>query len=87
MLNDQEAPKYLLWLLIAIILMGLDENITGFPFIMGAGIIIYLFINMLILTSKDEPKKENNGQISGDYQRLAYIINDYQGVHFERLSF
>ena len=50
MLNDQEAPKYLLWLLIAIILMGLDENITGFPFIMGAGIIIYLFINMLILT-------------------------------------
>lgn len=60
MLNDQEAPKYLLWLLIAIILMGLDENITGFPFIMGAGIIIYL-INMLILTSKDEPKKENNG--------------------------
>lgn len=26
-------------------------------------------------------------QISGDYQRLAYIINDYQGVHFERLSF
>lgn len=27
------------------------------------------------------------GQISGDYQRLAYIINDYQGVHFERLSF
>ena len=61
MLNDQEAPKYLLWLLIAIILMGLDENITGFPFIMGAGIIIYLFINMLILTSKDEPKKENNG--------------------------
>ena len=58
MLNDQEAPKYLLWLLIAIILM---ENITGFPFIMGAGIIIYLFINMLILTSKDEPKKENNG--------------------------
>ena len=61
MLNDQEAPKYLLWLLIAIILMGLDENITGFPFIMGAGIIIDLFINMLILTSKDEPKKENNG--------------------------
>ena len=61
MLNDQEAPKYLLWLLIAIILMGLDENITGFPFIMGDGIIIYLFINMLILTSKDEPKKENNG--------------------------
>lgn len=57
MLNDQEAPKYLLWLLIAIILMGLDENITGFPFIMGAGIIIYLFINVLILTSKDEPKK------------------------------
>ena len=61
MLNDQEAPKYLLWLLIAIILMGLDENITGFPLIMGAGIIIYLFINMLILASKDEPKKENNG--------------------------
>lgn len=61
MLNDQEAPKYLLWLLIAIILMGLDENITEFPFIMGAGIIIYLFINMLILTSKDEPKKESNG--------------------------
>lgn len=58
MINDQEAPKYLLWLLIAIILMGLDENITGFPFIMGAGIIIYLFINMLILTSKDEPKRE-----------------------------
>ena len=26
-------------------------------------------------------------QVSGDYQRLAYIINDYQGVHFERLSF
>lgn len=37
MLNDQEAPKYLLWIFIAIILMGLDENITGFPFIMGAG--------------------------------------------------
>ncbi|MBT9873773.1 hypothetical protein GPL06_13315 [Bacteroides salyersiae] len=61
MINDQEAPKYLLWLIIAIILMGLDENITGFPFIMGFCIIIYLFINMLILTSKDEPKKENNG--------------------------
>ena len=44
MINDQEAPKYLLWLFIAIILMGLDENITGFPFIMGAAIIIYLFI-------------------------------------------
>jgi len=26
-------------------------------------------------------------QVSGDYQRLAYSINDYQGVHFERLSF
>ena len=26
-------------------------------------------------------------EIIGDYQRLAYIINDYQGVHFERLSF
>lgn len=26
-------------------------------------------------------------QVSSDYQRLAYIINDYQGVHFERLSF
>lgn len=26
-------------------------------------------------------------QVSGNYQRLAYIINDYQGVHFERLSF
>ena len=26
-------------------------------------------------------------KVSGDYQRLAYIINDYQGVHFERLSF
>ena len=26
-------------------------------------------------------------QVIGDYQRLAYIINDYQGVHFERLSF
>lgn len=26
-------------------------------------------------------------QVSGDYQQLAYIINDYQGVHFERLSF
>jgi hypothetical protein len=26
-------------------------------------------------------------QVSGDYQRLAYIINDYQGVHFERLLF
>lgn len=61
MINDQEAPKYLLWLIIAIILIGLDENITGFPFIMGFCIIIYLFINMLILTSKDEPKKENNG--------------------------
>lgn len=61
MINDQEAPKYLFWLIIAIILMGLDENITGFPFIMGFCIIIYLFINMLILTSKDEPKKENNG--------------------------
>lgn len=61
MINDQEAPKYLLWLIIAIILMGLDENITGFPFIMGFCIIIYLFINMLILTLKDEPKKENNG--------------------------
>ena len=61
MLNDQEAPKYLLWLFIAIILMGLDENITEFPFIMGAGIIIYLFINMLILTSKEKTKKENNG--------------------------
>ena len=26
-------------------------------------------------------------QVIGDYQRLAYIINDYQGVHFERLFF
>ena len=26
-------------------------------------------------------------QIGSNYQRLAYIINDYQGVHFERLSF
>ena len=26
-------------------------------------------------------------QVSSDYQRLAYIINNYQGVHFERLSF
>lgn len=26
-------------------------------------------------------------KVSGNYQRLAYIINDYQGVHFERLSF
>jgi hypothetical protein len=26
-------------------------------------------------------------QVRGDYQRLAYIINDYQGVHFERLFF
>lgn len=26
-------------------------------------------------------------QVSGDYQRLAYSINNYQGVHFERLSF
>ena len=26
-------------------------------------------------------------QISDDHQRLAYIINYYQGVHFERLSF
>lgn len=26
-------------------------------------------------------------QVSGDYQRLAYSIINYQGVHFERLSF
>ena len=26
-------------------------------------------------------------QISDAHQRLAYIINYYQGVHFERLSF
>ena len=26
-------------------------------------------------------------KIGSNYQRLAYIINDYQGVHFERLSF
>ena len=26
-------------------------------------------------------------EVRGDYQRLAYIINDYYGVHFERLSF
>lgn len=26
-------------------------------------------------------------EVSGNYQRLAYIINYYQGVHFERLSF
>lgn len=31
MLNDQEAPKYLLWLLIAIILMGLDEKHYWIP--------------------------------------------------------
>ena len=31
--------------------------------------------------------KKLHRQVSGDYQRLAYIINDYQGVHFERLSF
>ena len=38
----------------------------------------YLIINKLLLLHR---------QVSGDYQRLAYIINDYQGVHFERLSF
>ena len=36
---------------------------------------------------KDKVRNILHRQISGDYQRLAYIINDYQGVHFERLSF
>ena len=50
MLNDQEAPKYLLWLFIAIILMGLDENITEFPFIMGAGIITVSYTHLTLPT-------------------------------------
>lgn len=58
--NDKRprSTQILALAFIAIILMGLDENITGFPFIMGAAIIIYLFINMLILTSRMSLKRE-----------------------------
>lgn len=33
------------------------------------------------------PHSSFSRKIGSNYQRLAYIINDYQGVHFERLSF
>lgn len=61
-MNGKESIKTLFWMVVAIILMGIDERISGFPFIAGACIIIYLFINTLILTTKeDEHKKQNHG--------------------------
>lgn len=58
-MNGKESIKSLFWLVIAIILIGIDEeNITGFPFLFGVGIIIYLFINSLILTSNENEQKE-----------------------------
>ena len=41
----------------------------------------------VIYVNKDVSTHFMHRQVSGDYQRLAYSINNYQGVHFERLSF
>ena len=58
-MNKKESIKSLFWLIVAIILIGVsEENITGFPFLLGVGIIIYLFINSLILPSNGNEQKK-----------------------------
>lgn len=47
----------------------------------------YMGVRLMPNEIKEDRFNFMHRQVSGDYQRLAYIINDYQGVHFERLSF
>lgn len=57
-MNKELETKSLLWLIVAIILINVDGDITGFPFIMGIGIIIYLLIEYFVINDK---KQEENG--------------------------
>lgn len=56
-MNEEFEIKSLLWLIVAVILINVDDNITGFPFIMGIGIIIYLLIEYFAIN--DKKQKEN----------------------------
>ena len=66
-------------------------NLLGLAFSLACSIILIRYIHRELTVDAHSVDPEHIiiplRQVSGDYQQLAYIINDYQGVHFERLSF
>ncbi len=65
---------------------GLDSQISG-DFLSQDIRECIFFISDIVGEVTNDMVLQNIFQHFCDYQRLAYIINDYQGVHFERLSF
>lgn len=66
-------------------------NLLGLAFSLACSIILIRYIHRELTVDAHSVDPEHiiilHRKIGSNYQRLAYIINDYQGVHFERLSF
>ena len=57
-MNDKEAARTIFCVLVGIPMMGFE--MLSFPFIMGLGLIIYQFINLLIIELNKLNKNGNS---------------------------